>query len=128
MAQRFIMMGPFSPVAVEDVVNRPSSLRLKTPMYWDAGGIEGLVAHLRHQIVACLGEDDYLVDVGTVADVFVLLHGVADAEKAPFAVHVEFGVGDDHFRRLDAVDSRSSVRRSRPLPYFSFIRPYQATA
>jgi hypothetical protein len=97
--------GALLSVAVEDVVNRPFVVALEDADVLDAGRIEGLVAHLRHHIVARAGEDDDFVDVGTVADVFVLLHGVADAEESTFAVDVEFGVGDDHFRRLDAVES-----------------------
>ncbi len=96
--------GALLAVAVEDVVDRPFVVAFEDADVLDARGIERLVAHLRHQVVARLGEEDHVVDIGAVAHVFVFLHRVADAEESSFAVNVEFGVGHDHFRRFDAVE------------------------
>ena len=114
--------GALLAVAVEDVVNRPFVVALEDPDVVDALLEEGLVAHLGDDVAAVLREDDHVVDVRAVAYEFGVLHRLTDAEEALGAVDVELGIGHGDFVASMLSNSRSSVRRSLPLPYLSRIR------
>ena len=64
---------------------------------------EELILHAHHLIGAVAVEENHVVDIGTVADVFVLLQ--SGANEALLAVDVEFLIGLHHFGGRDGVEA-----------------------
>lgn len=118
--ETFDIIITFLSVTVDDVIDGTLVVFLEYVDVQDVLSDEQFVGHANNLVFTVFVEDDYIVDVGTVAYIFVFLQSVP--MKPSSRLIYSFSLASATLVATIVSKLRISVRRGKFLPYFSFRR------